>query len=52
MSWDGNFHNDGAMMPICSEREVEIAEYRQGFGAVHPVSPKSSPGPICTIILK
>jgi hypothetical protein len=26
--WDGNFKDDGALMLICSERDVDAAEYR------------------------
>ena len=26
--WDGNFRSDGALMLVCCERDVEIAEYR------------------------
>jgi hypothetical protein len=29
MEWDGNFKSDGSLMLICSERDVEVAEYRQ-----------------------
>ncbi len=29
LEWDGNFKNDGSLMLICSERDVEIDEYRQ-----------------------
>lgn len=28
MEWDGDFRNDGALMLTCSERDVEIDEYR------------------------
>jgi len=28
MAWDGNFRSDGALMLVCCERDVEIAEYR------------------------
>jgi hypothetical protein len=27
--WDGNFRDDGALFLICSERDVEIGEYRK-----------------------
>jgi hypothetical protein len=27
--WDGNFRDDGALMLVCSERDVEVAEYRE-----------------------
>ncbi len=26
--WDGNFRDDGELMLLCSEREVEMPEYR------------------------
>lgn len=29
IDWDGNFRDDGALFITCSERDVEIAEYRQ-----------------------
>jgi hypothetical protein len=29
VDWDGNFRDDGALMLICSERDVEVAEYRK-----------------------
>lgn len=29
MEWDGNFKNDGSLMMACSERGVEIGEYRE-----------------------
>ena len=29
MEWDGNFRNDGALMLVCCERDVEVEEYRQ-----------------------
>ena len=29
VDWDGNFKDDGALMLICSERDVEVAEYRK-----------------------
>ncbi|MBL8228804.1 MAG: hypothetical protein JNL98_10020 [Bryobacterales bacterium] len=29
MEWDGNFKNDGTLMLICSERDVEVDEYRE-----------------------
>ncbi len=28
VEWDGNFRNDGALMLACSEREVEVGQYR------------------------
>jgi hypothetical protein len=29
IEWDGNFRDDGALLLPCSEREVEIEEYRR-----------------------
>ena len=29
LEWDPNFRDDGALFLICSERDVEIAEYRR-----------------------
>ena len=29
MSWDGNFRNDGNLMLVCCEREVDVAEFRR-----------------------
>ncbi len=29
IAWDGNFKDDGTLMLICSEREVDIEEYRR-----------------------
>lgn len=29
IEWDGNFRADGALMLVCCERDIEIAEYRQ-----------------------
>lgn len=28
IEWDGNFKNDGELLLPCSERDVEVAEYR------------------------
>jgi hypothetical protein len=28
MQWDGNFRSDGKLMLICSERDVEVEDYR------------------------
>ena len=28
VEWDGNFRDDGELMLLCTEREVEIEEYR------------------------
>jgi hypothetical protein len=27
--WDGNFKSDGTLLLICSERDVDVAEYRR-----------------------
>lgn len=29
IEWDGNFRDDGTLFLICSERDVEIDEYRR-----------------------
>ena len=29
MEWDGNFRDDGNLLLVCSERDVEVAEYRR-----------------------
>ena len=29
VEWDGNFRDDGALFLTCTERDVEIDEYRQ-----------------------
>ena len=29
IDWDGNFRDDGALFLTCSERDVEIEEYRR-----------------------
>jgi transposase len=29
MEWDGNFKNDGDFMTFCSERDVDVGEYRE-----------------------
>lgn len=29
IEWDGNFRDDGALMILCCERDVEIDEYRE-----------------------
>ena len=29
MDWDGNFRSDGALFLTCSERDVEVTEYRR-----------------------
>lgn len=33
MEWDGNFRDDGALMLICSERDVDVKEFREGLDA-------------------
>lgn len=33
VEWDGNFKSDGSLMLICSERDVDVAEYRQALEA-------------------
>ncbi len=29
IAWDGNFRSDGALMPVCCERHVDVTEYRE-----------------------
>ena len=29
IDWDGNFRNDGVLFLVCSERDVDIEEYRR-----------------------
>jgi hypothetical protein len=29
IAWDGNFRDDGALMLVCAERDIEVAEYRK-----------------------
>jgi len=29
IAWDGNFRDDGELMLLCCERDVDISEYRQ-----------------------
>ena len=29
VEWDGNFRDDGNLMLVCCEREVDVAEYRR-----------------------
>lgn len=29
LEWDGNFRDDGNLMLMCSERDVEVDEYRR-----------------------
>jgi hypothetical protein len=33
IAWDGNFKDDGALMLICSERDVDVEEYRRELEA-------------------
>ncbi len=28
-AWDGNFRNDGLLMLVCCDREVDMAEFRE-----------------------
>ena len=27
--WDGNFRSDGALMLVCCERDIDVAEFRR-----------------------
>ena len=29
MAWDGNFRNDGNLMLVCCERDVDVQEFRK-----------------------
>ena len=29
IEWDGNFRDDGNLMLLCCERDVDVAEYRE-----------------------
>ena len=29
MEWDGNFRNDGELMLVCCERDVEVVDFRE-----------------------
>ena len=29
IAWDGNFRDDGVLFLVCSERDIEIEEYRR-----------------------
>ncbi|HSE38165.1 MAG TPA: hypothetical protein VLG74_12750 [Blastocatellia bacterium] len=31
MEWDGNFKSDGDFMILCSERDVDVGEYREAL---------------------
>jgi hypothetical protein len=33
MEWDGNFRDDGNLMLVCCEREIDAAEYRRELEA-------------------
>jgi hypothetical protein len=28
-AWDGNFRSDGALMLVCCERDIDVAEFRR-----------------------
>lgn len=29
VEWDGNFRNDGSLMLVCCERDVDVTEFRE-----------------------
>lgn len=29
--WDGNFRSDGALMLVCCERDIDVAEFRRAL---------------------
>jgi hypothetical protein len=29
IEWDGNFRDDGCLMLLCCERDVDVSEYRE-----------------------
>jgi len=31
LAWDGNFRSDGALMLVCCERDINIADFRQAL---------------------
>lgn len=31
MAWDGNFRNDGALMLVCCERDIDAAAFRHAL---------------------
>lgn len=33
IEWDGNFRNDGNLMLVCCEREIDVVEYRKELEA-------------------
>ncbi len=51
IAWDGNFRDDGALMLVCCERDVEIGEFRRvlvehmQFRNLEPTG-KKRPGPL------
>jgi hypothetical protein len=30
-AWDGNFRSDGALMLVCCERDIDVADFRQAL---------------------
>ena len=45
IAWDGNFRDDGALMLVCCERDVEIDEFRRVLEqhlAFRGISPQTS----------
>jgi hypothetical protein len=30
-AWDGNFRSDGALMLVCCERDIDVAEFRRAL---------------------
>ncbi len=33
IDWDGNFRDDGDLMLVCVERDVEVSEFRRVVGS-------------------
>lgn len=31
LAWDSNFRSDGALMLVCCERDIDVAEFRQAL---------------------
>jgi len=31
IAWDGNFRSDGALMLVCCERDIDVADFRQAL---------------------
>jgi len=31
IAWDGNFRSDGALMLVCCERDIDVAEFRRAL---------------------